>query len=654
MDSTRSSVDAGRRTSVESGYRASVDGVPDRKGDGPPKLTDGGDVWLSDEPREVPPAWHTWNRILEEARPEFWSLALATFFLLLSSVFYMALPYFAGQILDQAIAGSSGQTSRQAAKDQLDFLILVLLACTFVGSLAAGIRQLLFNAASEKVMARVRNKLFASLCRQEMGFYDRNQTGNLLSRISSDTDKLKDAATINVSIFLRSAANFIAGMVIMFITSWLLTLLTLAIVPVAVVCSVLYGRWIRELSMKTSASAARAAATASDSMSAIRTVKSFHRQEGEKLVFGISVAETLDLGIAQAWAQGIFGFLASVLFMGTIAIVFWYGAYQVVDDKMSTGELQAFILYSISIAANLGMAAGVFGAVMQAIGSSTRVFELIDREPHMKEEGTLKPFENAKAISVEFKDVHFAYPARPDVKVLDGFNLVIDPGSTTALVGSSGSGKSTVTSILQHFYEVTEGEVLLQGVPVREIDPEHLHLNLGIVSQEPVLFARSIRDNIAFGIQRLGPDTPVNEADIIAAAKEANAHEFIASYPDGYDTYVGERGVQLSGGQKQRLAIARALLADPQFLLLDEATSALDAESEHLVVQALERLMKGRTSLVIAHRLSTIKNADKIALMKKGRVVECGTHEELLAIEDGQYKALVKRQLTGEDSDVEA
>jgi len=267
----------------------------------------------------------------------------------------------------------------------------------------------------------------------------------------------------------------------------------------------------------------------------------------------------------------------------------------------------------------------------------------------MKEEGTLKPFENAKAISVEFKDVHFSYPARQDVKVLDGFNLTIEPGSTTALVGSSGSGKSTVTSILQHFYEVTEGEVLLQGVSVRDIDPEHLHLHLGIVSQEPVLFARSIRDNIAFGIQRLGPDTPVNEADIIAAAKEANAHEFISAYPEGYDTFVGERGVQLSGGQKQRLAIARALLADPQFLLLDEATSALDAESEHLVVQALERLMKGRTSLVIAHRLSTIKSADKIALMKKGRVVECGTHEELLALDGGHYKALVRRQLSGED-----
>ncbi|GJM96658.1 hypothetical protein PR202_ga13520 [Eleusine coracana subsp. coracana] len=438
----------------------------------------------------------------------------------------------------------------------------------------------------------------------EIAFFDVTRTGELLSRLSEDTQIIKNAATTNLSEALRNITTTAIGLGFMFSTSWKLTLLALVIVPVISVAVRRFGRFLRELSHQTQAAAAVASSIAEESFGAIRTVRSFAQEPHEISRYGEKVDETLKLGLKQAKVVGMFSGGLNAASTLSVVIVVIYGANLTINGYMTTGSLTSFILYSLTVGSSVSALSGLYTTVMKASGASRRVFQLLDRVSSMEKSGDKCPM-NENDGEVELDDVWFSYPSRPSHMILKGINLKLAPGSKVALVGPSGGGK------------------------------------VSIVSQEPVLFNCSIEENIAYGLEG-----KASSADVENAAKMANAHNFISSFPDQYKTVVGERGIRLSGGQKQRIAIARALLMNPRVLLLDEATSALDAESEYLVQDAMDSLMKGRTVLVIAHRLSTVKSADTVAVVSDGQIVERGTHDELLS-RDGIYTALVKRQLQG-------
>jgi ABC-type multidrug transport system fused ATPase/permease subunit len=510
-----------------------------------------------------------WRRIWAETvdvRPQ---LAAGCVFLLLASLAFNGLPYLAGQLLDAvASGGASDATPAQAAaaKRRLNAVAAQLVLVAFASGVSGGVRAYLFNGASERVVSRVRTRLFRALLRQDVAFYDVNTSGSLLSRVSADTELLKDAATTNVSILLRSCSNVVVALVMMFATSWRLTLLSLGITPAVALGVAHFGRALRTLSKDARAAVADSSSTAGDTLGAIRTVKACARERAEAAHFDAAVDRSLALGLAMAARGAVFMALASSVMVAVVALVFWYGGRQVIAGAMTVGALQAFVLYAVGIAGAMGGLSGVAISLMTAVGASTRVFELMDRIPALAPSGDEKPFVGRTAISAELRGVWFAYPSRPEAWVLRGLDLLIPEGATVALCGASGSGKSTVAALLERFYDPQKGTVLLGGVPAPRIKATHLHRAIALVAQEPLLLARSIRDNIALSV-----DGDVSDADIAAAAAAANATAFIEAYPEGYATHVGERGVQLSGGQKQRVALARALLARPQLLILVRA-----------------------------------------------------------------------------------
>ncbi len=566
------------------------------------------------------------KRLLSLARPEAKTLALATLALFVAAGLNLSYPVFIREIVDGVTGEQAQETVNQAA--------LVLLALFGLNGIFTAARSYLFTVAGERVVTRLRADLYRSLVSQEIAFFDERRTGELTNRLAADTTVLQNAATVNISMVLRFGATGLGALGILLFTSWKLTLVMLAIVPVVVLGAFFYGKILRRLSKKVQDALARSTEVAEETLAGIRTVRAFAREDAEGDRYAENVEEVFSLARARARLGAFFGGGMGFAFGGAVAVVLWYGGTLLVDGSMSIGELTQFVLYTFFVAFSLGALSSVWEDFMKAMGASERVFQLLDRTPGIRAGG--RTLDEVRG-EVVLDGVSFSYPSRPDVPVLVGLDLTLRPGETVALVGPSGGGKSTVAALLSRFYDPDEGSIALDGVPFLELDPTWLRAQVGVVSQEPVLFATSVRDNIRYG----KPDA--TDEDVETAARAANAHDFITGFPEGYETLVGERGVRLSGGQKQRVAIARALLKDPRVLVLDEATSALDAESEHLVQDALDRLMVGRSTLVIAHRLSTVKDADRVLVLDQGRVVERGTHAELVAA-DGLYRQLVERQ----------
>ena len=591
-------------------------------------------------------------RILEESKGETARLAIGAWFLLLTAICNMLVPYFAGRMTD---AISLTLRDREAdARREANEALYGLLTVGVVGGIFQTARSYLFNTASYKVVARLRNRLFTNILAQDVAFFDSVTSGSLISRLTADTALLKNVATQNLSMALRGLATAMIGLVFMFSTSYKLTLVVMAAFPPLIFVAMMQGRRLRVLSKETQTALAEATAVAEDSLGAIRTVRAFAREQDESTHFSRAVDNALAVEMRYGWSGALFngGLMAATTVV--LGVTFWYGTLLAIEGDMTVGELNAFILYSINSSFGMALIAGTFVSIVQALGASTRVFELLDRESEIKLDGTETPGAVAKTkgfgddeksaivygVSVTFTDVHFAYPSAPDRAVLRGLSLDVPAGSCVAIVGSSGAGKSTVGSLLMRYYEPKSGVVAVAGVPVCRVEHKHLHEIIGVVSQEPVLFARSIKDNAKFGAPGVSDD------QIWAAMERANVAEFVRGLDKGLDTWVGERGIKLSGGQKQRIAIARAVLCNPQVLLLDEATSALDAESERLVNASLDAMMTGRTSIVIAHRLSTIQVADSVAVLDGGVVAEMGTHAELTG-KKGAYANLMAKQLSG-------
>lgn len=571
----------------------------------------------------------SWRRLAELARPQAGVLAWATLALLVSSGMSLVYPQAIRLLVDTVV-----QKGDLAALNQASMLLVVTF---FVQSVFAMLRAWLFTLAGERVVTDLRKDLYRAIIGQDIAFFDTSRTGELTSRLSSDTAVLQNTVTVNVSMLLRYILGAIGGVVLLVYTSPTLAGLAMLVVPFVAVGASFYGRWVRKLSKEVQDALARSSEVAEETFSGVRTVRAFAREGWEVERYTRSVEESYTLASRRAFAYGLFqggiglaGYLA-------IALVLWVGGRLVLDPTsgLSLGDLTAFLAYTLLVAMSLGALSGLWGDFMRAFGSSARVFELLDRAAPL--EGSAGAPVDAVAGSIRFDHVRFAYPSRSDVTVLEDFDLEVSPGQLIALVGPSGAGKSTVAGLVMRFYDAAAGRVLIDGRDIRELDPRSLREHIGVVSQEPILFATSIADNIRYG----RPDA--TDAEVESAARAANAHEFILHFPDGYRTQVGERGVRLSGGQKQRIAIARAILKDPRVLVLDEATSALDAQNEKLVQEALDRLMKGRTTLVIAHRLSTVQGADRIVVLDGGRVVEQGTHAELVASR-GLYHQLVQRQ----------
>ena len=545
----------------------------------------------------------------------FWAAIL----ILLGSAIGLAFPLVVRELLDAAfLADDRGLLNRVA---------VFLIGLFFFQAVVNFAQSYLTASVSERVVADLRMDLFRRLIRQPPGFFSRRRVGELSSRLASDAGLIQGILRFGIPELVRQI-TFLAGAVILVtITHPRLTLVTFVAIPPTVLAGWLLGRRVRRISTGIQDRLADAVSRAEQVFSQVRTVQSFTREAWEEELFAEAVEDTRSRGLKRAVARALLTGVVTFTAFGAIVLVLWEGGRLVLDGQLTPGTLVAFLLYAVTIAGAVTSLAGFWSNLQEASGAARRIFELLDHPRELAEPERPRSLSRPVEGRVRYEEVRFRYG--PDLpEVLHGIDLELEPGETVALVGASGAGKSTVASLLPRFYDVTAGAVRIDGVDVREVPLEELRSTIGLVPQEPLLFAGTIRDNLRYG----NPDA--TDPEIEAAAREARAHQFIAELPDGYNALVGERGVTLSAGQRQRMAIARVLLKAPALLILDEASSALDAESESLVQDALDRLMVGRTTLVIAHRLSTILRADRILVLQEGRIVDQGTHRELLARND--------------------
>lgn len=579
------------------------------------------------------------KKIFSYLRPYRGIFIVGWVFLVLSSSIGLLFPLFLGQLLG---AGSEQASSMQGVLELLSVetinsFALALFILFAAQSLFSFFRVITFTKVTESALRDIRTDAFSRLIYMPMDFFNRNKVGELTSRISSDIEKIQETLRTTIAEFFRQIVIILGGIIFLFALSWKLAVIMLGVLPIMAIIAVFFGRFIRRLSRTAQDEAAKSNVIIEESLSGITNVKSFTNEHFMLDKYTSTVNRILQLNIKSGLWRGVFvSFIIFCLF-GAIVFIIWQGLLmtQGPNAELSQGDFFSFIMYTVMLGASFGSIPDMYASIQKAVGATENLMNIIENENEKElHQGTLKP---AIHGNVRFENVHFHYPQRKDIEVLKSISFSVQKNQTVALVGASGAGKSTIASLLLNYYPLTSGSISFDDTEISTIDTHHLRSHIAIVPQEVILFAGSIRENIAFG------NTNASEEQIIDAAKKANAWEFIDGFPDKLNTEVGDRGIQLSGGQKQRIAIARAILKDPEILILDEATSALDSKSEQLVQDALEKLMKGRTSFVIAHRLSTVKNADRILVLDKGELKEMGTHGELLTL-NGLYANLVELQ----------
>ena len=520
----------------------------------------------------------------------------------------------------------------------LDQAVLVLFAVIVVLACASYARFYLVSWLGERVVADLRKRVFDHIIRLSPGFFEVTRTGEVLSRLTTDTTLLQTVVGTSVSIALRNLLLLVGGLGLLIFTSPKLTGLVLLVVPLVIAPILIFGRKVRRLSRESQDRVADVGAYTEESLNAIRTVQAFTHEAIDHAQFAGQAEAAFTTAIGRIRARATLTALVILLVFGAIAAILWVGGHDVIAGRVTPGELSAFVFYAVVVAGAVGALSEVIGDLQRAAGAMERLIDLLATPPDIQAPARPHPLPSPPRGAVGFVDVAFTYPARTEVPALLDFNLTVQPGETVALVGPSGAGKTTVFQLLLRFYDPVEGAVTLDGVDLRHADPQDLRHRIGLVPQDSVVFGSYGLEHIRYG--RPG----ASDEEVRAAAEAAACTEFLDTLPQGFDTFLGEKGVRLSGGQRQRIAIARAILRDPAVLLLDEATSALDAESEQLVQRALERLMRGRTTLVIAHRLATVLKADRIVVMDQGRIVASGDHQALIADRDGLYARLARLQ----------
>uniref|UniRef100_A0A3Q2XK91 ATP-binding cassette, sub-family B (MDR/TAP), member 9 n=1 Tax=Hippocampus comes TaxID=109280 RepID=A0A3Q2XK91_HIPCM len=540
---------------------------------------------------------------------------------------------------EERVKTTTGATlGRLLSYTKKDGGLLTVAIIFLIISAVFGVRGGVFTLTFARLNLRFRNHLFRTLMNQDIGFFDENHTGDITSRLSADTTQVSDLISQNINVFLRSTIKAVGFLIFMFGMSWKLTLVNMMGLPFIALLSEYYGNYYKKLTKEVQTTLAKANKVAEETISAMKTVRSFANEHREADSYYDKLVVMYHLNKKQALAYACYMWSSCISELALEVTILAYGGHLVVTGQMESSQLLSFFIYMLEMGECLANIASVYSGLMQGVGAAEKVFEYLDRKPDHPADGT-ETLETFTGL-VDFQDIKFAYPTRPEIEILKGVSFTLKPGEVTALVGPSGSGKSSCVNLLENFYVPQHGQVLLDGKPVHSFQHGDLHSQVALVGQEPVLFARTIEENITYGLT----DVPMEA--VIQAATKANAHDFIMDLPQGYQTSVGEKGAQLSGGQKQRVAIARALVRQPRVLILDEATSALDAESEHIVQQALNNIMREHTVLVVAHRLSTVERADSIIVIDKGRVAEQGSHGQLMA-SGGLYYKLVQRQVLG-------
>lgn len=588
-------------------------------------------AWQSKQEQNVPLTAVNWKRLVAYLRPYWKQMTLGIITLLISTGLGLVFPLVIMQLLNVV--------TQAETYTPLNILTAVLIGIFFFQATFTFVQSYMMAFVGEHIVYDLRTSLFEHLQFMSLDFYANRRVGEIVSRLSSDVTQMRTMLTTNLTTLLSQTLTLIGAIIIVVTLNASLTLFILALIPVLIVVAIVFGQRVEKMSTGVQDQLADSTTVAEEGLQGIRIVKSFGRENYEAQRYDTAMNRTFKASMKMSVLNS--GFMAVMIFLGftSIAAILWYGGRQVIDGKMTLAMISGFLIYGITIAANLGGLAGLYGQFRAAIGGVKRVFEILDMQP------TVQDAPNARVLGtsqggITFEDVSFAYET--GVPVIQGVSLDIQPGEILALVGPSGAGKSTLFNLIPRFYDPTAGKIEIDGHDLREITQASLRDQLAIVPQETILFGGTIRDNILYG--RLD----ASEAEMIAAAHDANAHDFIMQFPNGYDTLVGERGTKLSGGQRQRIAIARAILKDPRILLLDEATSSLDNESEEQVQQALNRLMRGRTTVIIAHRLSTIKSAHRIAVLNQGKLIELGTHAELMELE-GLYAHLYAMQFREPD-----
>ena len=564
------------------------------------------------------------------------TLLLAMIALLLSSAAMLAMPIAVRNVIDH------GFSVEDAANVNRYFLALMLFA-VMIGVFGAA-RSYFVNWLGERVVADLRERVFRHVLRMDPSFFEVTKIGEVLSRLTADTTLIQAISGVGVSIILRSSIQFVGALALLAYTNLELAGILLIILPVIFAPILLIGRWVRKLSRASQDRVADASSQSSEILHAVQTVQAFVNEDREAARFGDTIELSFTVAILRTRVRALFTTVASTSVFGALVFVLWLGARDVLAGEITGGELGQFVLYAIFVGVSAAALSEIWGELQRAAGAMERLSELLMLTPAIKspEDPTLLP--SPCVGEVTLSGVMFRYPSRPLTLAVNDFSLNIKSGEHIALVGPSGAGKTTIFQLLLRFYNPDAGLILLDGVDITETDPQAVRTRIGIVPQDTTIFGASAADNIRFG----RPDATDDE--VKAAAAAASADEFIGRLPDGYDTYLGEKGTRLSGGQKQRIAIARAILKDPPVLLLDEATSALDAESERLVQEALDKLQEGRTTIVIAHRLSTVQKADRIVVLDEGKILDVGRHEELM-VRDPMYKRMVALQFGHQGSE---